>query len=269
MFPYIIDTKYLATYAEGDLNASPTLQEIAEGLSTQPLPKIVTHADHSKYQDAEAFHEAGYDSLLTATIMLRLAAKLGEERKEQVSPLQPARLPDEHSTKPALSTPDFLRDGQEKVNHPVPLPPAAELIQVKSQSKKKKSKQAKKQSTPTNSASARRFQTKNIFDSLRSLASNPETSTSTSTDSSADEAPAQPPQDSQASTWPAEKGDEAAGSWANEVFVQDTTGWVPIEQVQRKPMELIPSFDSAFWKEFGNKLRVFGTQEAVLRIADW
>jgi len=40
LFPQIVDTKYLATHAEGDLNASPTLQEIAEKLEKQPLPDI-------------------------------------------------------------------------------------------------------------------------------------------------------------------------------------------------------------------------------------
>jgi poly(A)-specific ribonuclease len=40
LFPRIVDTKYLATHDGGDLNASPTLEEIAEGLSTQPLPRI-------------------------------------------------------------------------------------------------------------------------------------------------------------------------------------------------------------------------------------
>lgn len=40
LFPRIVDTKYLATYNGGDLNASPTLQEIAEGLETQELPGI-------------------------------------------------------------------------------------------------------------------------------------------------------------------------------------------------------------------------------------
>jgi poly(A)-specific ribonuclease len=36
-------------------------------------------------------------------------------------------------------------------------------------------------------------------------------------------------------------------------------------------MEMIPKFDdSKFWDEYGNTLRVFGTQEAVLRIAkEW
>jgi poly(A)-specific ribonuclease len=40
LFPRIVDTKYLATYAGGDLNRSPPLEEIAEEYATQPLPDI-------------------------------------------------------------------------------------------------------------------------------------------------------------------------------------------------------------------------------------
>ena len=32
---------------------------------------------------------------------------------------------------------------------------------------------------------------------------------------------------------------------------------------KREPMQLMPRFDSDFWKVYGNKLRVFGTQEGV------
>ena len=46
-FPRIIDTKWLATHAGGDLNVSPTLQEIAEGLEDQPLPEIGMHPSTS------------------------------------------------------------------------------------------------------------------------------------------------------------------------------------------------------------------------------
>jgi poly(A)-specific ribonuclease len=34
-------------------------------------------------------------------------------------------------------------------------------------------------------------------------------------------------------------------------------------------MELMPKFDEPFWGEFGNTLRVFGTEETVLKIAEW
>ena len=34
-------------------------------------------------------------------------------------------------------------------------------------------------------------------------------------------------------------------------------------------MEMIPAWDAEFWSEFGNTLRVYGTEEAVVRIATW
>jgi poly(A)-specific ribonuclease len=265
-FPKIIDTKYLATHAEGDLNASPTLQEIAEGLSDQPLPAIVTHPDHSKYQEKEAFHEAGYDSLLTATIMIRLAAKLGVQcEKDNPGSIATSKPPADLSNGDVQ---DFVRDGREKVHKPVPLPPVDSLngngdAHVTGRQKRKQKKKAKSKETTEH-----RFQTKNMFDNLRELDLNPEQATEPSTP---DSEPAMDFDDAEAaSTWE-EPPAADAGSWENDIFVQDKSGWVPIEQSERHAMEIIPKLDSdsVFWKEFGNTLRVFGTQEAVLKIADW
>ncbi|KAL1796704.1 hypothetical protein ACET3X_005244 [Alternaria dauci] len=257
LFPKIIDTKYLATHAEGDLNASPSLQDIAESLSRQPLPDIITHADHPKYKDSEKFHEAGYDSLLTATIMIKLAAKLGAERGEQVTP----PLSDHSLTlnKPigALKSedvPDFVKDGREKVEEPVPLPP---VEQPRSRQTKKQRAKAKKQE-----AKQRRFETKNLFDTLKTLDPEAETSSTEEDDG------AKLPQNGVSVKWD-EELQQGAGSWEHDIHVQDKTGWVPLEQMKRQSMELIPAFNSKFWNEFGNTLRVFGTEEAVLHIADW
>ncbi|KNG48281.1 hypothetical protein TW65_05190 [Stemphylium lycopersici] len=265
LFPRIIDTKYLATHAEGDLNASPTLQDISQSLSRQPLPEIITHTDHSKYQDKEAFHEAGYDSLLTATIMIKLAAKLGAERGEKV----PAPFLDDTNdvrSKPSQllneDVQDFVRDGREKVDQPVPLPPV-EKPEPKSKKKRSKSKKGGKKNK---AAETRRFETKNIFDSLREVALNPEAESS-STDEE-EEAQSKAQENTQPAKWD-KQIDAPAGSWKDNVYVQEKTGWVPVEQIKRRPMELIPAFDSKFWNEFGNTLRVFGTAEAILKIADW
>ncbi|CAE7187833.1 hypothetical protein P3342_008824 [Pyrenophora teres f. teres] len=276
LFPKIIDTKYLATHAEGDLNASPTLQDIAMRLSTQPLPHIITHADYPKYQDTEAFHEAGYDSLLTATIMIKLAAKLGAERGEEVpAPLSgippgkakiPAPTPEPYPTisngtktsaeQSAELVEDMVKDGREKVQKPVPLPP----VETPQPAKANKRARNKKGSKKNKETEQRRFETKNIFDSLREMTLNPETGSSSNEDEEIRHEP-------QTATW--DKQTEAAGSWENDVYVQDKTGWVPLEQVKRQSGELIPAFNSKFWCEFGNTLRVFGTEEAVLKIADW
>ncbi|USP77590.1 uncharacterized protein yc1106_04864 [Curvularia clavata] len=252
LFPKIIDTKYLATFAEGDLNASPTLQDIAQGLSNQPLPEIITHPDHPKYQDIEAFHEAGYDSLLTATIMIKLAARLGVERGEKILPpllKLSANISNGHiGAAPSEDVQDFIKDGREKVQKPVPLPPVQSPQPKKQQ---KKSKQATKNAEP------QRFQTKNVFDALSEMSLNPDGSSSSTDDD--EQSPIQNKENTTHSTWN-DQANQATGS---------NTAWTPLEQMERRPMELIPHFDSKFWSEFGNTLRVFGTEEAVWRIAGW
>lgn len=281
-----MDTKYLATHAEGDLNASPTLQEIAEGLANQPLPNIVTHPDHSKYQDTESFHEAGYDSLLTATIMIRLAAKLGANREKE----DPSKLA---SLKPTnAEVDDFVRDGREKVAKPVPLPPKLNPEDESAQLTGKQRRRQKRKSKNSKETQERRFQSKNIFDNLRELQLNPENESAENTTEDT-ETPDQPESeptidldDAEATrhdtpacanvswentpTWDEPPAACEPGSWINELFVQDETGWVPIEQSKWRDMELMPKFDdNGFWEEFGNTLRVFGTQEGLCKIAEW
>jgi poly(A)-specific ribonuclease len=278
VFPRIVDTKYLATHAEGDLNASPNLEDIAESLSDQPLPHIVTHADHPKYQDTKAFHEAGYDSLLTATIMIKLAAKLGVERNVSIPTRVADRSSDEESFKSAkssLDVSDFVRDGREKVDHPVPLPPVEQPVQnqqktaqkqpktTQNQPKKKLNKKQREEAK-REEAQQRKFQTQNIFDTLRGESS----SSSTEEEEEEEKTAPVPGMNGDGTGW--DKPVESTRTWEGDVFIQDKTEWVKIDQMQREPMELIPSFDdSTFWSEFGNTLRVFGTEEAVLRIADW
>jgi poly(A)-specific ribonuclease len=263
LFPKIIDTKYLATFAEGDLNASPTLQDIAQELSNQPLPSIITHVDHPKYQNIEAFHEAGYDSLLTATIMIKLAAKLGVERGEKILPPLLNALSNGSSSAiqmpPNKDVPDFIKDGREKVQKPVPLPPVEAPQSKKSKKQRKKNKQAAKK------AEKQRFQTKNVFDALSEMSLNPDGAAS-STDEDDEPAPAE--ENGSHGIW-GKQDSEADRSWENQVTMEDAASRTPLEQVERRPMELIPHFDSKFWSEFGNTLRVFGTEEAVWKIANW
>jgi poly(A)-specific ribonuclease len=209
--------------------------------------------------------------------MIRLAAKLGMERSKQASPAPSNTSSNKGGivlTSTKASVQDFVRDGREKVTKPVPLPPVEDVANMTSK-KRKKQKKNKSKKKKSEGAKERRFQTKNIFDNLRELDLNPESGGDASEpeeerDHEMDEQEQVTTfDDAEAATAWEEQPDEQAGSWADEVFVQDKTGWVPIEQSQRHAMELIPAFDTEFWKEFGNTLRVFGTQEAVLKIADW
>ncbi|KAG9579177.1 CAF1-domain-containing protein, partial [Aureobasidium melanogenum] len=76
LFPIIVDTKYMATHNCGDINPQSSLEQIAEKLSEQQKPNVITHEQYNKYTNTTAFHEAGYDSMLTAEVAVRLSAKL-------------------------------------------------------------------------------------------------------------------------------------------------------------------------------------------------
>ncbi|KAF2715528.1 CAF1-domain-containing protein [Pleomassaria siparia CBS 279.74] len=280
LFPRIVDTKYLATYAGGDLNASPTLQEIAEGIQMQKLPEIVTHPDHNKYHNTKSFHEAGYDSLLTATIMLRLSSKIDVELQEKAA--ANADTETTASYKTAIEDQDgdiALTEYQDKITDPVPLPPVEDLslhnsiedpetpgnpdsvqeaTPKKKRNHKKKSKAKRKKASNDKRTTDRKFSSKNIFENLL-IGSDAEAEDSIYSPMTVEDswnAGAATPPDDQA-------------SWKDDPYVQDKSGWVPIEVMERPPMEIMPAFDSEFWQKFGNTLRIFGTQELVLKIADW
>lgn len=243
LFPRIVDTKFLATHAEGDLNASPNLQEVAEKLVEQPLPDIVTHSAHPKYHDEEKFHEAGFDSLLTATILLRLAAKLDAERQ---SPKSDSDSDESFKfTASSLGTDDTPHTKESKQPH-------QELIAVKEPkssgvAKSKSKTKAQQNSTPAPLAPSTRFNTRNPFEQLSLNDQDPSSSDA--------------------------EDEDALGtttlSWQDSVELPDSSNWVPIETRQREPMEMIPAWDADFWSEFGNTLRVYGTQEGVIKIAEW
>ncbi|KAI7329201.1 hypothetical protein KC354_g18445, partial [Hortaea werneckii] len=60
----------------GDINPVSSLEQIATQLSDQAEPKLELDEHHRAYEKEERFHEAGYDSFLTAQIAVRLSSKL-------------------------------------------------------------------------------------------------------------------------------------------------------------------------------------------------
>lgn len=78
-WPVVVDTKYMSTHNCGDISPVSSLEQIAEQLSELETPVVRTHSQHNKYDDRAAFHEAGFDSFLTAQIAARLSAKLERE----------------------------------------------------------------------------------------------------------------------------------------------------------------------------------------------
>lgn len=75
LFPLILDTKHLATLGSNRW-ANTALSSVEEDLANETRPEIYLPDDFSRYGRSSVFHEAGYDSLVTAKIGLKLAAKL-------------------------------------------------------------------------------------------------------------------------------------------------------------------------------------------------
>ncbi|MCJ1398292.1 hypothetical protein MMC11_001489 [Xylographa trunciseda] len=76
LFPLIVDTKYMSTHNNSNINARSGLDELDADLYKMTIPSIALHKDHSKYSDLSIAHEAGYDSFMTARVVIRLSAKL-------------------------------------------------------------------------------------------------------------------------------------------------------------------------------------------------
>lgn len=63
LFPFIIDTKYLATQGPGTQNPRSGLKDLLEPFRKLHIPLIVLHEDHISYGAGYGRdHEAGYDS---------------------------------------------------------------------------------------------------------------------------------------------------------------------------------------------------------------
>ncbi|KAF2862447.1 CAF1-domain-containing protein [Piedraia hortae CBS 480.64] len=88
MWPLIVDTKYMCTHNCSDINPISSLEQTAKQLGQLEQPVLEVPKKYSLYAKAPAFHEAGYDSYLTATVAVRLAAKL-EREGNYVTPSMP------------------------------------------------------------------------------------------------------------------------------------------------------------------------------------
>ena len=80
LFPAVVDTKYLASFAK-ELRFNSNLQAVEKEMQAEKVPVIEVPAAYDRYVWGEHFHEAGYDSFLTAKIAIKLSAKLEREGK--------------------------------------------------------------------------------------------------------------------------------------------------------------------------------------------
>ncbi|RMZ89603.1 hypothetical protein DV736_g3164, partial [Chaetothyriales sp. CBS 134916] len=80
LFPGVIDTKVLASFS-AKAWANTSLEEVELDLKRQESPKIHVPAEYDRYAYTSKYHEAGYDSLLTARVAIKLSAKLEREHE--------------------------------------------------------------------------------------------------------------------------------------------------------------------------------------------
>jgi len=81
LFPMIIDTKYLATIGSKRW-ANTSLKAVEEDLRSEGRPRLHLPSAFDRYLLAANYHEAGFDSFVTAKIGLKLPARLKREGKD-------------------------------------------------------------------------------------------------------------------------------------------------------------------------------------------
>ncbi|OQU99245.1 hypothetical protein CLAIMM_04907 [Cladophialophora immunda] len=81
LFPVIIDTKYVAGLGNKRW-ADTSLRAVESDLASSALPEIHLPPSFDRYVYAANYHEAGFDSFVTAKIGLKLPTKLRREQKD-------------------------------------------------------------------------------------------------------------------------------------------------------------------------------------------
>ncbi|KAG4430903.1 hypothetical protein IFR05_013615 [Cadophora sp. M221] len=75
LFPYVIDTKFVATYGNDAMNPRSNLKELLAPFHKTHVPLILLHQSHTAYgAEFGKEHEAGFDSWMTAELFVKLAA---------------------------------------------------------------------------------------------------------------------------------------------------------------------------------------------------
>ncbi|THV54710.1 hypothetical protein BGAL_0021g00120 [Botrytis galanthina] len=89
LFPFVIDTKYLATYNSDAMKPRANLKELLIPFQKIHMPLILLHEKHNTYGATNGnAHEAGFDSWMTAELLVKLSAQLYAEQSDSQSPSQ-------------------------------------------------------------------------------------------------------------------------------------------------------------------------------------
>ncbi|KAH0561953.1 hypothetical protein GP486_003338 [Trichoglossum hirsutum] len=271
IFPMVIDTKYLATHEYDSINLRSSLEDLEEDLRAQIFPTIKLHYDHSKYlSDNGAFaHEAGYDSFITARVLIKLATRL--EAEGDYVKVEAYSSDDSFMTAPEC--------GDYELNLQVDTPnrdhtrlfsnassPSLSLLDMDdgdlleatgspSRPSKRKRRKVKKPSAQIES----QFSHPTIFDLLGDL----DEEGGFTEHQQSDSPEPRPRSKTEPESKPEPKPEPEPELKSSSLKGMNTASLAPDEH----GVILMPSFDTDFWRVYGNKLRVFGTKEEIFRLA--
>ncbi|KAL0263236.1 hypothetical protein SLS55_002214 [Diplodia seriata] len=285
-FPLVVDTKYVATHNCGDINPRSSLEEIHHKLRDQNKPVIVTHGAHDKYHIATPFHEAGYDSFLTALIMIRLSTKLEQDgaylkdaslavSDDESYDTAPETLPDRSDSSPFPPSNQGIAtlDGEAELVTPAITPnvngdqtalaqAVAPLEDTDTARNKKtaRKKKGKGGQAGGETKSTLMFSSTNLFAQLATA------DTESEDEQDAELVPEEPRNGSP--TEETEDAQVATYQWDGTTYYSypdegAAQQGATVNREAMEPMTLMPPFETDFWRVYGNKLRVFGTTESV------
>ena len=274
LFPLIVDTKYMATHQSTDINVRSGLDELDTDLTNQHVPTIETHRDHEKYKNHTPAHEAGYDSFMTAKVLIRLSAKL-EGAGHYIDPVSdeeawhtpPSSFPEgggvliqavngtsQYTKSPTLNSRSkgHKLSDSDSSGQGVPLYTPVESTTSENQSQAKKKKKASK-TKRSEKQQKTAFSHAGRFDLLGDFSEDEmnrfvEVKAKT--------------------TIKVPVGPRAVPQLSTSVSVPSDAEREPEPELEPEPSRLMPAWDSDFWNVYGNKLRVNGTVEGVCDLTD-
>ncbi|ETN43161.1 uncharacterized protein HMPREF1541_02319 [Cyphellophora europaea CBS 101466] len=252
LWPGVVDTKHIASLGNRRWG-NTSLDEVEADLSSEKYPVIEIPRGYGRYLHTTSNHEAGYDSLLTANIAIKIPAKMEREDKYQEAIRTGAfhSMPSEFgaddvgyytatesmsSSRASSVERDGSRQGTQK---------ATSKPQVIGSSRRTKADMVKadvvavkgKAGTQLKKVKVQNLTKKmrdvNIYEML----------------------------DSESDMNTAAKQDDLISFSDDELNDQDANMFVLV-----KKGELMPRWSSDFWKLFGNRLQVNGSREGVCNL---
>ncbi|KAL9097483.1 MAG: hypothetical protein Q9165_000379 [Trypethelium subeluteriae] len=277
LFPRVMDTKYIATHNVGRIKPDSSLDSLHMVLS-------VTHPAHKKYDAITAYHEAGYDSLLTACVLIRLSTKLEalgsyedaekklasenstvEDDVEKSSSDDCETAEQESGLASLLSKRLSIASGAIASVTSSLFGSSSTVNAPKEKKRKKKGKNKNRNGNKTATQAASRFSQPNVFDQLQDVTEDSQHSeledgavmpdTSFTKDAHVLEPLTHDTNDTL-----------DAPEWEMpDTVVMPVKVFIPAQLSDREVQlsSTMPSLKSDFWRIYENKLRVFGTEEEV------